>query len=47
MWFTPFDHQYLGNDIYVRYENTKKIVVKSEELDEDENKLIEFINSFK
>lgn len=47
MWFTPFDHQYLGNGIYVRYENTKKIVVKSEELDNDEKKLIEFINSFK
>ena len=45
MWFTPFDHQYLGNDIYVRYENTKKIIVKGEELDNDEIKLIEFINN--
>ena len=46
MWFTPFDHKYLGNNIYVRYENTKKIIVKGEELDNDEKKLIEFINSF-
>lgn len=48
MWFTPFCHQWCDDDeTYFRYENTKKIVVKSEELDEDENKLIEFINSFK